>query len=583
MSLRLNSCTTTCRRSQRIQFTVPRRVLTGMSKDDDESLLRRFESHLPKYGTLWKSMVPKGPFLSAIESKRMISVRVGNHESCPLYGCSDGSCSAPIHDEYESSSQASGDGSTTVAFDSAPIHEDFETSSQTSSGGSTTIAFDLSNLRIHDDDVEDTRPTSVVYLSVGEHSVPRELDPGGGSTEFDFDPSDGIIKHDKSGTQAEDLAAKGLTKHQVEVAHTDESYEYIDGEPFQIKNDQSGRADDHSSSDDSSGGSTVIRFDISHLQDEHDSTQVHEELENLPPLSPSLNKMSDQYLVDTPVWKKGGMARLVEDGDSTDSSWVTPKDSSKHLEIVSGTDSESEVQWTDLVDSDMSDEESLESVKTIISICDDGSRSLGSPATRALPRKPLETLLSKGHFRKNRERLTREAFEEFNKVVFDEKLNSITVAWSSKLRTTAGVTRCTKDRTNPGRRFAAIELSVKVIDGHQRLRHTILHEMCHAAQWLVDGKINPPHGACFKKWANLAMSKVQGAIVTTTHNFAIQYKYAWACTTERCGVVFQRQSKSIDVDKHACGKCNGRLMEINVPEKGEIGRASCRERVYGLV
>ena len=64
------------------------------------------------------------------------------------------------------------------------------------------------------------------------------------------------------------------------------------------------------------------------------------------------------------------------------------------------------------------------------------------------------------------------------------------------------------------------------------------------------------------------MSKIQGAIVTTTHDFAIQYKYAWACTTERCGAVFQRQSKSIDVDKHVCGKCKGRLMEINVPQKG---------------
>ena len=48
---------------------------------------------------------------------------------------------------------------------------------------------------------------------------------------------------------------------------------------------------------------------------------------------------------------------------------------------------------------------------------------------------------------------------------------------------------------------------MKVIDEHHRLRHTLLHEMCHAAQWLVDGKINPPHGSLFKKWANHAMER----------------------------------------------------------------------------
>ena len=72
------------------------RILTRMLKDDDEALRRRFESHLPKYGTLWKSMAPKRHFLSAIESKRTVSLSVGDGEGCPMYGCSDGTCLAPI-------------------------------------------------------------------------------------------------------------------------------------------------------------------------------------------------------------------------------------------------------------------------------------------------------------------------------------------------------------------------------------------------------------------------------------------------------------------------------------------------------
>jgi hypothetical protein len=91
--------------------------------------------------------------------------------------------------------------------------------------------------------------------------------------------------------------------------------------------------------------------------------------------------------------------------------------------------------------------------------------------------------------------------------------------------------------------------------------------MCHAAQWLIDGKVKPAHGSCFKKWANIATAKIEDVTVTTTHDFAIQYKYAWACSTETCDAIFQRQSKSIDVNKQVCGKCKGRLVEIHVPER----------------
>ena len=536
-----------------IHFSLNPRILTRMSTDCDEALRRRFESHLPRYGTLWKSMAPKRSFLSAIESKSVISFQVGNGEGCPLYGCVDGTCSAPI------------------CADAA-----FETSSETSSGGSTAVAFDLSNLRLHDDDVDHTtRPNLDASPLVGEQSVPGTL------TASEFVLEGGAID-----ASAEDSGTKRLTKHALSgEGHDEESFEYIHGRdhPDFRENDQSTGADDDSSSDDSSGGSTVIRFDISHLQDEHDSVQDDADFEILPPSSPTLANVGFQNLVDTPTGanplntrKTTAVSRLVKDDDSIEDSWVRPKVPSKHLEIVS--DSDSDVQWNELVDSEESDDESEASEKTIISISDDESSAHASPITRACPQKPQAGKeLSKGQFRKNRFRLTNEAFEEFNKVVFEERLSTITVTWSSKLRTTAGVTRCTKDRANPDRRFATIELSVKVIDEYHRLRHTILHEMCHAAQWVVDGKINPPHGACFKKWANHAMSKMPGEIVTTTHDFAIQYKYAWACTTDKCGAVFQRQSKSIDVDKHVCGKCKGRLTEINVPEKGVKGAAIDRE------
>jgi hypothetical protein len=113
-----------------------------------------------------------------------------------------------------------------------------------------------------------------------------------------------------------------------------------------------------------------------------------------------------------------------------------------------------------------------------------------------------------------------------------------------------------------------------MIDDPDRLRSTLLHEMCHAAAWIIDGVHNPPHGKCFQKWARIAMRHVPDIEVTTRHDYQISFKYAWACTTPKCGVVFKRHSRSVDVNKHRCGKCQGKLMEIEVPSASNASAAN---------
>ena len=140
-----------------------------------------------------------------------------------------------------------------------------------------------------------------------------------------------------------------------------------------------------------------------------------------------------------------------------------------------------------------------------------------------------EKLRSTATFRKNRDTITSQTFSKFNKQVFHGALSSVIVTWSKKLNKTAGITRM-RGKLGDGNghtRVAAIELSTKVIDDEERLRSTLLHEMCHAAQWLVDGVHKPPHGAIFKKWASKSMSKIRDVEVTTTHNYQIAYKFAW--------------------------------------------------------
>ena len=186
-------------------------------------------------------------------------------------------------------------------------------------------------------------------------------------------------------------------------------------------------------------------------------------------------------------------------------------------------------------------------------------------------------------FARGRDRLTAEAFSEFNAGAFGGALSSVEVTWSKRLQTTAGLTRLKRVREGGGeeaRRIATIELSTKCLDSSDRLRSTLLHEMCHAAAWLVDGVAKPPHGRAFKKWARIAMGGVPGIDVTTTHDYVIAYKFWWKCSG--CGSIVKRHSRSVDVKRHRCGSCRGELVEIEVPgsrnDTAKVGHTPKKKR-----
>ena len=174
---------------------------------------------------------------------------------------------------------------------------------------------------------------------------------------------------------------------------------------------------------------------------------------------------------------------------------------------------------------------------------------------------------STASFRRNREQITTSTLNEFNQNAFGGKLGKVVVQWSKKLNTTAGLTRLQKLSTDmtpgmPLKRLATIELSTKVVDDEDKLRTTLLHELVHAAVWIFDGVSRPPHGSDFKRWAKIAMSKIPDVIVTTTHSYQIQYKFNWACVIPNCSFTIGRHSKSVDIIRHRCGKCRGKLIEV---------------------
>lgn len=172
------------------------------------------------------------------------------------------------------------------------------------------------------------------------------------------------------------------------------------------------------------------------------------------------------------------------------------------------------------------------------------------------------TYLAMKKFQREKESLTRRLFSEFNANIFEGRLPSdLEVTWNPSLATTAGITKYSRRNGPEGKPEyrASVELSSKVVDCESRLRQTFCHELCHVAAWLLNHVAKPPHGKVFKHWADRAMEAYPDLNVSTCHTYDIHYKFRWQCSNDWCGRVYGRHSKSIDVDRQACGICSGRL------------------------
>ncbi len=153
--------------------------------------------------------------------------------------------------------------------------------------------------------------------------------------------------------------------------------------------------------------------------------------------------------------------------------------------------------------------------------------------------------------------ITDRLYRKYNELAFGGELPAdLPIVWSKRLTSTAGLTKMSF-QTSTGTRQGEIILSEKVVDDVFRLKSTLLHEMCHAAAWFIDGTRKPPHGQSFWKWAAICSANIPGAVVTTCHSYQIHKPFQFECVD--CHTKYGRHSKSIDVKKHCCGVCKGKL------------------------
>lgn len=161
-------------------------------------------------------------------------------------------------------------------------------------------------------------------------------------------------------------------------------------------------------------------------------------------------------------------------------------------------------------------------------------------------------------FKQNKDELTSKLYQLYNTSVFDSQLPvDMSVTWNNKMRKTAGYCISGQER-GTGKRYARIELSVKVCDSADRLRDTLIHEMCHAATWLINN-VRDGHGPFWRLYARKAMlAHPELPMVSRCHSYDINYKFQYQCN--RCKNTIGRHSKSLDTTKFVCALCTGQLV-----------------------
>ncbi|KAI9597994.1 SprT-like family-domain-containing protein [Syncephalis fuscata] len=173
--------------------------------------------------------------------------------------------------------------------------------------------------------------------------------------------------------------------------------------------------------------------------------------------------------------------------------------------------------------------------------------------------------LTRLQFRRRRDNLVSEFYRIFNQTIFDQLLpHDMVIDWDNKGRRTGGWCHFETQTQEDGsvRAKPYIRLVEKVIDSAERLAEVLVHEMTHAATFVINHTCKAHHGPIFRIWCQ-RINKIYPTLKTSrTHNFDIYYKYQWRCTNTSCAIIIGRHSKSLDITRKVCGKCYSRFEQI---------------------
>ena len=182
-------------------------------------------------------------------------------------------------------------------------------------------------------------------------------------------------------------------------------------------------------------------------------------------------------------------------------------------------------------------------------------------------------------FRAKRTELARDLYSYFNATVFENMLPAdLEIKFSFQQWYTAGLTLNSIYKGDD--RYAIIFLSIANLRKPQDVRDTLLHEMCHAAAWIVDGipgKV-AGHGPAWLKWTTLAESihpdiKIEEIF---PHKDPPDYLYKCGTCDNDIGIEY-----TLPEILRTCHKCGGTLKMVDIHDphlKKTIHRMMMRMR-----
>ena len=133
------------------------------------------------------------------------------------------------------------------------------------------------------------------------------------------------------------------------------------------------------------------------------------------------------------------------------------------------------------------------------------------------------------NFKTSKAELAVRLYHMYNIEIFENALpDDMEITWNVRLTKTAGLCYSKRHRKhNIETRSSRIELSTKVIDSGDRLRDTLIHEMCHAASWIISG-YRDGHGPLWRTWAEKAMGRFpELPVIDRCHSYQINTKFTY--------------------------------------------------------
>ena len=135
-------------------------------------------------------------------------------------------------------------------------------------------------------------------------------------------------------------------------------------------------------------------------------------------------------------------------------------------------------------------------------------------------------------YRSMRTDLAQKIFAVFNFSVSGHRLNpsKIEIVFNDQLWTASGIHRVYyRDHESPYRKKSFIYLSIRHLDNPERLRKTLLHELCHAAVYHIDQTMEDGHGPKWHWWVQQVGHKHPNiSKITETANY-ISNKHLYKC------------------------------------------------------